>query len=77
MFILIIQSNETECFAIAQQIESGQVHINGAPLHDAQVVPHGGLKKSGYGRFNGIEGLREFTVIRTITVSTPHEQYPI
>lgn len=25
-------SNETECFAIAKEIESGQVHINGATV---------------------------------------------
>jgi acyl-CoA reductase-like NAD-dependent aldehyde dehydrogenase len=62
---------------VARQILSGQVHINSAPLHDAQVIPHGGLKKSGYGRFNGLEGLREFTTIRTITFSTPHDQYPM
>ena len=36
------KSNEAECFAIARQIESGQVHINGATVHDSQVIPHGG-----------------------------------
>lgn len=28
----IYGSNETECFALAQEIESGQVHINGATV---------------------------------------------
>lgn len=28
----IYGSNETECFAVAQEIESGQVHINGATV---------------------------------------------
>jgi len=70
-------SNETECWAVAREIESGQVHINGATVHDNQSVPHGGLKKSGFGRFNGIEGLREFTTTKTITVNPPHDQYPM
>lgn len=26
-----------------------------------QTRPHGGFRKSGFGRFNGIDGLREFT----------------
>ena len=73
----IYGSNEAECIAIAKEIESGQVHINGATVHDAQTVPHGGLKKSGYGRFNGIEGLREFSTTKTITVNVPHGKYPI
>lgn len=73
----IYGSNEAECWAIAQQIESGQVHINGATVHDAQTVPHGGMKRSGYGRFNGLEGLREFSQCKTITINFPHGQYPI
>lgn len=35
-----------------------QVHINGSTVHDSAQMPHGGWKKSGYGRFNGIEGIR-------------------
>jgi len=70
-------SNEAECWNIAKQIESGQVHINGSTVHDSQTVPHGGLKDSGYGRFNGIEGLREFSTTKTITINLPHGQYPM
>ncbi|CAD6568982.1 MAG: hypothetical protein CYPHOPRED_003010 [Cyphobasidiales sp. Tagirdzhanova-0007] len=70
-------SNEADCFAVAKQIEAGQVHINGATVQDSQVVPHGGLKKSGYGRFNGIEGLREFSTTKTITINIPHCAYPV
>lgn len=32
-----------------------QVHINGPTIHDPAHMPHGGVKKSGWGRFNGIE----------------------
>lgn len=35
-------SNEAECWAIAQEIESGQVHINGPTVADHPIIPHGG-----------------------------------
>jgi len=70
-------SDLTECWNVAKEIESGQVHINGSTLHDAQTIPHGGHKKSGFGRFNGLEGLHEFTQTKTITINVPHGQYPI
>ncbi|GAA5892209.1 hypothetical protein JCM6882_003611 [Rhodosporidiobolus microsporus] len=61
---------------IARQIDSGAVHINGATVHDHGQVPHGGMKSSGYGRFNGAEGIREFTQIKSITVNATHASYP-
>lgn len=66
-----------ECWRVASQIESGQVHINGATVHDQQNIPHGGLKKSGYGKFNGMDGMYEFTTARTITINHAHDQYPM
>lgn len=69
-------ADEKECWAVARRIDAGQVHINGPTVHDEQTVPHGGLKKSGFGRFNGIEGLKEFSVTKTITVNVPHDKYP-
>ena len=52
---------------IAKQIESGAVHINNMTVHDETNLPHGGAKKSGYGRFNGAEGLREWVRTKTVT----------
>lgn len=48
---------------MARKVHAGMVHINGPSVHDVQTYPHGGFGKSGYGRFNGIEGLREFTQV--------------
>ncbi|KAF8533422.1 aldehyde dehydrogenase domain-containing protein [Trichophaea hybrida] len=45
---------------IAKEIESGAVHINGVTVYDEVAVPHGGVKNSGFGRFNAIWGLEEF-----------------
>ncbi|PNS14600.1 Aldehyde dehydrogenase [Sphaceloma murrayae] len=52
---------------IAKSIQSGAVHINSMSVHDESSLPHGGHKKSGYGRFNGREGLEEWVQTKTIT----------
>ncbi len=36
-------------------------------VHDETNLPHGGAKKSGWGRFNGAQGLKEWTRSKTIT----------
>lgn len=46
--------------AVAQDIEAGQVVINGLVKTDARL-PSGGIKRSGYGRELGPHGIREFT----------------
>ncbi|KAH7009677.1 aldehyde dehydrogenase [Ilyonectria destructans] len=41
---------------IAKEIQSGAVHINSMTVHDNLDLPHGGVKSSGWGRFNGTVG---------------------
>ena len=53
--------------SIARRIESGAVHVNGMSVHDEAVLPHGGAKKSGFGRFNGREGLEEWVRTKIVT----------
>ncbi|GAA6018938.1 hypothetical protein JCM10207_009207 [Rhodosporidiobolus poonsookiae] len=72
----VFTSNIERGHALARQIDAGMVHINGATVHDHSSMPHGGWKSSGFGRFNGIEGIREFTQIKVITVNPPHASYP-
>ncbi|KAK5064360.1 hypothetical protein LTR84_000193 [Exophiala bonariae] len=52
---------------IARQIQSGAVHINAMTVHDESMLPHGGFKNSGFGRFNGLDGLREWVQTKVIT----------
>lgn len=52
---------------IAKQIETGAVHINSMSVHDETIIPHGGAKKSGFGRFNSREGLEEWVRTKAIT----------
>ena len=43
------------------------VHINALTVHDEPVLPHGGWKSSGFGRFGGIAGYDEFLQTKTVT----------
>ncbi|EOD46582.1 hypothetical protein GTA08_BOTSDO11740 [Neofusicoccum parvum] len=52
---------------VARKIESGAVHINSMSVHDEPTIPHGGVKKSGWGRFNAQWGIEEFMTTKTIT----------
>jgi len=52
---------------LARRIESGAVHINSMTVHDEPALPHGGAKRSGFGRFNGLQGLDEWARLKTIT----------
>ncbi len=61
---------------VAQRIESGICHINGATVHDEAQMPFGGVKGSGYGRFGGKAGIDAFTELRWITLQTTARQYP-
>lgn len=36
-------------------------------VHDEAVLPHGGVKKSGFGRFGGSIGLDEFLRTKSVT----------
>jgi acyl-CoA reductase-like NAD-dependent aldehyde dehydrogenase len=62
---------------IAERLEFGICHINGATVHDEPQMPFGGMKDSGWGRFGGSAGLQEFTELRWITIRRTPTHYPI
>ena len=43
------------------------VHINGMTDHDEPSLPFGGVKNSGWGRFNADYGMEEFLVTKRVT----------
>lgn len=53
---------------IAQQIESGMVHVNDMPINDEPHVMFGGEKESGLGRFNGRWVADKFTREQWVSV---------
>lgn len=52
--------NTEDMIRIAQQLEVGMVFLNYGAASQASL-PFGGVKKSGYGKENGSDGLRAFT----------------
>lgn len=63
----IFSTNYKRAEAIASEIESGMCTINDFGVsYLIQSLPFGGIKKSGFGRFNGVEGLREFSRQKTV-----------
>ena len=70
-------TNIARGIAIANQIPSGMCHINGPTVHDEAHMPFGGMNASGYGRFGGRAGVREFTDLRWITIDTEPGHFPI
>jgi acyl-CoA reductase-like NAD-dependent aldehyde dehydrogenase len=62
----IWSANPVHAFEMALQMRTGGVQINGGSGRMSSHAPFGGIKRSGYGREYGEEGLNEFTYIKTI-----------
>ena len=61
---------------LAQQIDSGAIHVNDGTINDEPLVAFGGEKDSGVGRLNGKWALEEFTTLKWISVQHKPRQYP-
>jgi acyl-CoA reductase-like NAD-dependent aldehyde dehydrogenase len=66
----------TRALQVASRIEAGCVHINGATVQNEAQAPYGGMKKSGYGRFDGRAVIDEFTELKWVTVEPANQPYP-
>jgi acyl-CoA reductase-like NAD-dependent aldehyde dehydrogenase len=61
----------------ARQIDAGHVHVNGATVQNEPQAPYGGMKSSGYGRFDGRAVIDEFTELKWVTIEPSDQSYPI
>jgi acyl-CoA reductase-like NAD-dependent aldehyde dehydrogenase len=61
---------------LASRLDAGCVHINGATVQNEPQAPYGGMKNSGYGRFDGSAVLEEFTEVKWVTVEPSDQPYP-
>ncbi|MDO6415283.1 aldehyde dehydrogenase [Sphingomonas sp. BIUV-7] len=62
---------------VAKQIDAGHVHVNGATVQNEPQAPYGGMKSSGYGRFDGRAVIDEFTELKWVTLEPADQPYPI
>jgi acyl-CoA reductase-like NAD-dependent aldehyde dehydrogenase len=66
----------SRALAVAGQIDAGCVHINGATVQNEPQAPYGGMKQSGYGRFDGRAVIDEFTELKWVTIEQANQPYP-
>jgi acyl-CoA reductase-like NAD-dependent aldehyde dehydrogenase len=72
----IITSDRDRGFSLAQQIDSGIVHVNDQTVADEPQMPFGGVKDSGFGRFGGQAVVDEFTELRWVTIRSGGHPFP-
>jgi vanillin dehydrogenase len=73
----VFSRDVSKAMNLAERMETGICHINGATVHDEPQMPFGGVKDSGWGRFGGRAALEEFTELRWITIRKCPTHYPI
>ena len=61
-------SDRERAFRVASQIRSGQVGVN-RYLAGSSKAPWVGARQSGFGFLGGVEGARQFTVPKSISIA--------
>ncbi|MGY4494521.1 aldehyde dehydrogenase [Pseudomonas sp. TE3610] len=72
----IFSRDVTRALDLASRLDAGCVHINGATVQNEPQAPYGGMKNSGYGRFDGSAVIEEFTEVKWVTVEQANQPYP-
>jgi acyl-CoA reductase-like NAD-dependent aldehyde dehydrogenase len=72
----VFGADVTRALSVAARIESGSVHINGATVQNEPQAPYGGMKQSGYGRFDGRAVIDQFTEVKWVTIEPSNQPYP-
>ena len=65
-----VTGSDDRAMAIAKRLRAGIVGVNGGVFYGADS-PFGGYKASGVGRQGGIEGLQQYTEVKTIATGLP------
>jgi acyl-CoA reductase-like NAD-dependent aldehyde dehydrogenase len=72
----IFSRDVSRALDLASRLDAGCVHINGATVQNEPQAPYGGMKNSGYGRFDGSAVIDEFTEVKWVTVEPSDQPYP-
>lgn len=72
----IFSRDVSRALELAGRLDAGCVHINGATVQNEPQAPYGGMKNSGYGRFDGSAVIDEFTEVKWVTVEPSDQPYP-
>jgi acyl-CoA reductase-like NAD-dependent aldehyde dehydrogenase len=73
----VFGADVTRALDVARRIDAGHVHVNGATVQNEPQAPYGGMKASGYGRFDGRAVIDEFTELKWVTIEPSNQPYPI
>ena len=73
----VFGNDVTRAFNVARRIDAGHVHVNGSTVQNEPQAPYGGMKASGYGRFDGRAVIDEFTELKWVTIEPAKQQYPV
>lgn len=74
----VFSADVARAMQFGRQLRSGAVHINGPTIYIEPSAPNGGVGgSSGYGRFGGTTGIREFTDERIVTINESGQTYPL
>jgi len=62
----IFSADVGRAYEMALQIRTGEVYLNGGSGGMSSHAPFGGIKRSGYGREYGVDGINEYTYNKSI-----------
>ena len=72
----VITNDLQKALFLAENLESGMVHINDSSVHDEPYCPFGGCKESGLGREGGRQSMEEMSEIKWVTIQRGKRHYP-
>ena len=67
----VFGSDYPQCDYVANNLKTGNVAINDFATYYVAQLPFGGVKKSGFGKFGGEEGLRGLCAAKSVIVDKP------